>query len=139
MKKIVNVYPRGPITTLNPPIRTRVMGIKLKTEDIRKCIIENATVEEVLSDKRLVKLTFENYDKDNEIKQITEEPKAEATPVDPVVEETKVEETVDEVAEEPKVEETVDEVAEDAVVEEEPIEDKEKTVTTKNNKKSRKH
>lgn len=65
MKKRVNIYPRGPITTLDPPIRTVVKNVTKDISDIRKCIIAGATVEEVLNATTVVPLNLNNYDKDN--------------------------------------------------------------------------
>ena len=48
MIKLVNVYPNAPITTINPPIRTRLNNINMSVEDIRKCLIATAYVEEIL-------------------------------------------------------------------------------------------
>ena len=77
MVKKVNVYPTNPIVTLNIPLRTRVMGINMDAEDIRKCIIAQAIVEEVLPTGDVVKLDFSNYNKDNSI--VKEEIKASST------------------------------------------------------------
>lgn len=104
MNKIVNIYPTKAITSLNPPIRSKVIGVTKSTAEIRKCIIERAIVDEVLKDGSTVRLDFSNYDKDNnpttvqaaiaEAKaNIKEEPvkatKEEPTPVvEPVKEKT---------------------------------------------------
>ena len=42
MVKLVNVYPNAPITTINPPIRTRMTNVNMSVEDIRKCLIATA-------------------------------------------------------------------------------------------------
>ena len=65
LKKKVNIYPRGPITNVNPPIRVPVKGVLLPITDIRRCVLAGAKVEEVLPNKTLVKLTLQNYDQDN--------------------------------------------------------------------------
>lgn len=65
MNKTVNIYPRTPITTLNPPIRGIVRNIVKSTKEIRECIIARAVVEEVLSDGSTLILDFSNYNKDN--------------------------------------------------------------------------
>ena len=65
MTKMVNIYPNGAITTINPPIRSRVMGVIKSTDEIRQCIIARAIVDEILSDGSTVRLDFSNYDKDN--------------------------------------------------------------------------
>ena len=76
MTKLVNIYPNGPITTINPPIRIRLNRISMDITDIRKCLIAKAYVEEILDGNKTIPLTFENYDKDNDgIKDVKEEPK----------------------------------------------------------------
>ena len=65
MNKTVNIYPRTPITTLNPPIRGIVRNVVKSTKEIRECIIARAVVEEVLSDGNTLILDFSNYNKDN--------------------------------------------------------------------------
>ena len=65
MTKTVNIYPNGAITTLNPPIRSRVLGVTKSIAEIRKCIIARAIVDEVLPGGKTVRLDFSNYDKDN--------------------------------------------------------------------------
>ena len=65
MKKRVNIYPRGPITSVNPPIRMAVKGVTKDVQDIRKCIIAGAKVEEVINNGTAVLLNLNNYDKDN--------------------------------------------------------------------------
>lgn len=66
MVKLVNVYPNSPITTVNPPIRTRMNNINMSVEDIRKCLIATAYVEEVLSGRKTIALDFSNYNKNND-------------------------------------------------------------------------
>ena len=73
MTKLVNIYPNGPITTINPPIRIRLNRISMDITDIRKCLIAKAYVEEILDGNKTIPLTFENYDKDND--DVKEEPK----------------------------------------------------------------
>ena len=76
MTKLVNIYPNGPITTINPPIRIRLNRISMDITDIRKCLIAKAYVEEILDGNKTIPLTFENYDKDNDdAKDAKEEPK----------------------------------------------------------------
>ena len=65
MVKLVNVYPNAPITTINPPIRTRMTNVNMSVEDIRKCLIATAYVEEILSGRRTIALDFSNYNKNN--------------------------------------------------------------------------
>lgn len=83
MSKIVNIYPTQPITSVNPPIRGKLMGVRRTNSDIRACIIGRARVEEVLKDGRTVPLDFTNYDKDNSIEEespVVEEVKAAPAP-----------------------------------------------------------
>lgn len=83
MSKIVNIYPTQPITSVNPPIRGKLMGVRRTNSDIRACIIGRARVEEVLKDGRTVLLDFTNYDKDNSIEEespVVEEVKAAPAP-----------------------------------------------------------
>ena len=64
MNKRVNIYPRGPITTVNPPIRVPVKNITKDIKDIRRCIIAGAKVEEITKDG-IVVLNLQNYDLNN--------------------------------------------------------------------------
>lgn len=59
--KIVNIYPKRPITTINPPIRLTTLKVRKSFADIYKCLISRAIVDEVLPDGKTVRLTFENY------------------------------------------------------------------------------
>lgn len=63
--KKVNVIPQRPISTVNPPIRSAVRRVHKPVEDIRKCLIGRAIVEEILPDGSTLTLDFSNYDKDN--------------------------------------------------------------------------
>lgn len=63
--KKVNIIPQRPISTVNPPIRSAVRRVHKPVEDIRKCLIGRAMVEEILPDGSTLRLDFSNYDKDN--------------------------------------------------------------------------
>lgn len=63
--KKVNIYPQRRITTINPPIGSTVRRTTRTVEDIRKCIIARARVEEILPDGSVIALDFSNYNKDN--------------------------------------------------------------------------
>lgn len=65
MNKVVNIYPKYAITTVNPPIRSTVYRVTKSTSEIRNCIIARAVVEEILPDGSTITLNFSNYDKDN--------------------------------------------------------------------------
>ena len=73
--KKVNIYPRGPVTTTNPPIRGVVKGVTKPIQDIRKCIIAGAKVEEIFEGGKVVLLNLTNYDLDN-----SEQAKTVSTP-----------------------------------------------------------
>lgn len=64
MNKRVNIYPRGPIVTVNPPIRVPVKNVTKDIKDIRRCIIAGAKVEEITKDGIIV-LNLQNYDLNN--------------------------------------------------------------------------
>ena len=64
MNKRVNIYPRGPIVTENPPIRVPVKNVTKDIKDIRRCIIAGAKVEEITKDG-IVVLNLQNYDLNN--------------------------------------------------------------------------
>ena len=136
MLKLVNIYPNGPITTINPPIRTALTKFSMDVADIRKCLLANAYVEEILNGSKTIQLTFENYDKDND--PVIDAPKT-APKMVPVNHDVKVDDNIEpeektvtpEVNEDPKVEEPVVEdgsvedstLAEDKTVEETTSED----------------
>ena len=129
--KRVNIYPNGPIINVNPPIRTITKDVLKPVNDIKKCILAGAYVEEVFGPYKTVKLNLSNYDRDNTPPKPTNiniesatapiensvdvEPpqevddkvtETEAVFIDPVEEDKPVEETI-EVEEETIVEDTV--------------------------------
>ena len=131
MLKLVNIYPNGPITTINPPIRTALTKFSMDVADIRKCLLANAYVEEILNGSKTIQLTFENYDKDND--PVIDAPKTTPKMV-PVNHDVKVDDNIEpeektvtpEVNEDPKVEDgSVEDstLAEDKTVEETTSED----------------
>lgn len=63
--KRVNIYPREPITSTNPPIRGNIIATTTLLSDIKECLINNAIVEEVLPDGTTIPLTLENYNTSN--------------------------------------------------------------------------
>lgn len=67
--KKVNVYPTMPITTVNPSIRGRMLRVNMTVENIYKCLIAHATVEEILNNGNIIRLTMANYAKDNNPKK----------------------------------------------------------------------
>lgn len=102
MNKLVNIFPSTPILSVNPPIRVITRSVLKPVEDIRKCIVARAIVEEILPDGSTIRLGFSNYNTDNTPKvnkeeKITKEVKENTTeggPVEPTVEEPKEEKPV---------------------------------------------
>ena len=134
IKKVVDVYPNGPIYTVIPPIMGNVFGVELAIGDIANCINSRAIIKETLLDGRVISIGLSNYDTDNNEGIIIPEEKKE-TPVrearfvsEPVaVEElAEVEEIIDEhekqeeIIEVPEVSEEVVEAEVDAMVEDTP-------------------
>lgn len=66
LNKIVNIYPSGPIVTVNPPIRSTVKRVTKSVKEIRACLMARAMVEEVLADGSTVRLNMSNYDTFND-------------------------------------------------------------------------
>ena len=115
MLKLVNIYPNGPITTINPPIRTALTKFSMDVADIRKCLLANAYVEEILNGSKTIQLTFENYDKDND--PVIDAPKT-APKMVPVNHDVKVDDNI-----EPEEKTVTPEVNEDPKVEDGSVED----------------
>ena len=115
MTKKVNIYPKYPITTITPAIRTVSLGVTRPVEDIRKCIIARAIVDEVLSDGTTVRLTMNNFNKNNDKSKVEKAVEAVKTS-ESITEEVKPEITEQEgivVDEEPVAEEVVEEPVEE--------------------------
>jgi hypothetical protein len=74
MFKKVNIYPQGPIFSLVPPITGPALGVKMCVGDIQLCLNARALVDEVLSNGDKIRLNLSNYNKDNSIVVIKEEP-----------------------------------------------------------------
>ena len=72
--KYVNIYPNYPIMT-NPPIRVKQFNKKISIADIRKCLMSQAIVDEILNDGTVIRLGLHNYNIDNQ-------PKARYTAID---------------------------------------------------------
>lgn len=66
-QKRVNIFPRGPVTTVVPPIRVPMHKVTKKISDIRLALLAGAKVEEILPDGSAVLLNINNYDKDNTV------------------------------------------------------------------------
>ena len=87
LTKVVNIYPTGAITGVNPPIRSVVRRVTKSTDEIRACLMARAIVEEIASDGSVIRLNLNNYNVDNAVS--VKEPVIE----EPVVEEEVVEES----------------------------------------------
>lgn len=94
MKKVVNIEPSLPITTIVPAIYSPIFNCKMSVGDILNCLCAKARVTEVLKDGSLVKLNLSNYDKVHEVEEVIvkkEEPiivkKEETIVVEPIIEE----------------------------------------------------
>ena len=133
MKKRVNIYPRGPVTTTNPPIRMPVINGTKDIKDIRRCIIAGARVEEICRDGRKVELNLNNYCLDNDTIHNDEE--AVKVQLNNIMDQVKKdkekmasEAPVEESKPEPVVEELVIEAVEEPAPVEEPIVEEETPV-----------
>jgi len=106
-QKRVNIYPRGAITTLIPPIRMPIHKVTKKIKDIRLALLAGARVEEILPDGRTISLNINNYDKDNMVNvnpKKVEKVVVEAAPAE------LPKQTISEVKEEPSSDEKVEKI-----------------------------
>ena len=72
--KYVDVIIQKPIRTTSVPILSTTFNLRLKLEDILICILEKATVLEILSDGRKLRLDLGNYKLNNSIGGGEEQP-----------------------------------------------------------------
>ena len=72
--KYVDVIIQKPIRTTSVPILSTTFNLRLKLEDILICILEKATVLEILSDGRKLRLDLDNYKLNNGIGGGEEQP-----------------------------------------------------------------
>ena len=131
MKKRVNINAPIPVTTLKYPIAGSVRNVMMDVSDIRLCLCGKAKVEEILPSGKIVRLGFNNYDKENTVpsdNRVTNQPVQPHVPVEAA--KAKAEEEVN-AAEKAKEEEAK---VEKVVVEE--VEKKENA--SENNKKNNK-
>lgn len=129
IRKIVDIYPNGPIYTVIPPIMGNAFKVDLPVGDIANCINSRAIVTETLIDGRTISIGLSNYDIDNNEGITLPEEKKETTYRESAITTNKVEEEiepVEEVVEEELVEEVVEEepakMIEETIVEPEPVE-----------------
>lgn len=69
MKKIVNINSPASLYIFTPPLSGVMYKQELSLGDIKYCLLNGAKVSEILKDGSEVKLTLNNYDKDNSIKK----------------------------------------------------------------------
>ena len=65
--KKVDIYPKRPITTVNPPIRGAWLSVIKSVEEIKLCLEAEACVYEILPDGSSIELNLDNYNIDNYI------------------------------------------------------------------------
>ena len=133
MKKRVNVHATVPVTTLKYPIAGSVRNVMMDVADIRLCLCGKAKVEEILPSGKIVRLGFNNYDKENTVpsdSRVTNQPVQPHVPVEAA--KAKVEEAK---AKEEKVEEVK---AEESKAEEVAAEEEKKEAPEYSNKKNKK-
>lgn len=73
MDKKVNIYPRKPITNVVPPIRCVCYNVTKPIGIIETCLLNGASVEEILPSGEIIELNLSNYDKDNSIPVVEKE------------------------------------------------------------------
>lgn len=148
MDKKVNIYPRKPITNVVPPIRCVCYNVTKPIGIIETCLLNSATVEEILPSGEIIELNLSNYDKDNSIPVVEKEDidivnvsslEINTMPTEEIVEQTVIEntsETLDpqeEITEDSIQEEISENNTEESTVQNDQINIK------KNNKKRRHH
>ena len=67
MKKRVDIYPRSPILRIVPPIRVPYHNTIRDVDFIKNCIMDGAEVYEILKNGKRIRLTLNNYNKDNNV------------------------------------------------------------------------
>lgn len=67
MKKRVDIYPRSPILRIIPPIRVPYHNTIRDVDFIKNCIMDGAEVYEILKNGKKIRLTLNNYNKDNNV------------------------------------------------------------------------
>ena len=102
MDKKVNIYPRKPITNVVPPIRCVCYNVTKPIGIIEICLLNGATVEEILPSGEIIELNLSNYDKDNSIPVVEKEDidivnvsslEINTMPTEEIVEQTAIENT----------------------------------------------
>jgi hypothetical protein len=148
MDKKVNIYPRKPITNVVPPIRCVCYNVTKPIGIIEICLLNGATVEEILPSGEIIELNLSNYDKDNSIPVVEKEDidivnvsslEINTMPTEEIVEQTAIENTSETL--DPQEEITEDSIQEEISennTEESTVQDDQINIK-KNNKKRRHH
>lgn len=148
MDKKVNIYPRKPITNVVPPIRCVCYNVTKPIGIIETCLLNGATVEEILPSGEIIELNLSNYDKDNSIPVVEKEDidivnvsslEINTMPTEEIAEQTAIEntsETLD--AQEEITEDSIQEEISENNTEESTVQNDQINIK-KNNKKRRHH
>lgn len=148
MDKKVNIYPRKPITNVVPPIRCVCYNVTKPIGIIETCLLNGATVEEILPSGEIIELNLSNYDKDNSIPVVEKEDidivnvsslEINTMPTEEIVEQTAIENTSETLDPQEEItENNIQEEISENNTEESTVQDDQINIK-KNNKKRRHH
>lgn len=148
MDKKVNIYPRKPITNVVPPIRCVCYNVTKPIGIIEICLLNDATVEEILPSGEIIELNLSNYDKDNSIPVVEKEDidiinvsslEINTMPTEEIVEQTAIENTSETLDPQEEItENNIQEEISENNTEESTVQDDQINIK-KNNKKRRHH
>jgi len=148
MDKKVNIYPRKPITNVVPPIRCVCYNVTKPIGIIEICLLNGATVEEILPSGEIIELNLSNYDKDNSIPVVEKEDidivnvsslEINTMPTEEIVEQTAIENTSETLDPQEEItENNIQEEISENNTEESTVQDDQINIK-KNNKKRRHH
>lgn len=148
MDKKVNIYPRKPITNVVPPIRCVCYDVTKPIGIIETCLLNGATVEEILPSGEIIELNLSNYDKDNSIPVVEKEDidivnvsslEINTMPTEEIVEQTAIENTSETLDPQEEItENNIQEEISENNTEESTVQDDQINIK-KNNKKRRHH
>ena len=148
MDKKVNIYPRKPITNVVPPIRCVCYNVTKPIGIIETCLLNGASVEEILPSGEIIELNLSNYDKDNSIPVVEKEDidivnvsslEINTMPTEEIVEQTAIENTSETLDPQEEItENNIQEEISENNTEESTVQD-DQTNIKKNNKKRRHH
>ena len=148
MDKKVNIYPRKPITNVVPPIRCVCYNVTKPIGIIETCLLNGASVEEILPSGEIIELNLSNYDKDNSIPVVEKEDidivnvsslEINTMPTEEIVEQTAIENTSETLDPQEEItENNIQEEISENNTEESTVQDDQINIK-KNNKKRRHH